>query len=188
MGITAGLIVALLAEAFVFGAQVLSLQAGFSYASTIDPTNHTDTGLLALLLQLMAGLLFFSLGADRLLVAAVARSFLAIPAGSFHPNTATAGEIIKLLGTALATGFRCAVPMVGVLVLVDLALAPGRAGELSTPTSFDGFPDQDGSLLPGLRSPLWVPSPLFTKGSRGRGGANPAPRRGRAIGSPRGRI
>src|SRR6476619_5604388 len=41
-GITAGLAVAFLAEAFLFAAQVIGMQAGFTYASTVDPTTQAD--------------------------------------------------------------------------------------------------------------------------------------------------
>ncbi len=122
-GITAGLIMTVLAEAFTFGAQVLSLQAGFSYASTIDPTNHTDTGILALLVQLLAGFLFFSIGAERWLISALAESFHRIPAGAYTPEPATALAITRLFGQALTLGLRCALPVVSLLVLLDLALA-----------------------------------------------------------------
>jgi flagellar biosynthetic protein FliR len=123
LGLTAGLAVAAVAEAFTFGAQVLSLQAGFSYASTIDPTNQTDTGILALLLQLFSGWMFFAVGGERWLLSALAQSFQHVPVGAFALRPASAGAITEYIGQALGLGLRCALPVVSVLVLVDLALA-----------------------------------------------------------------
>ena len=61
-GIVAGVLVGLAAEAIVMGAQILGLQAGYGYASTIDPNTQADSGILLVLAQLLAGLLFFALG------------------------------------------------------------------------------------------------------------------------------
>src|SRR5205814_2218025 len=64
-GLTVGLAVAFLAEALMFAAQLVSTQAGFSYASTVDPTTQADSSVMAVFGQLGAGLLFFALGLDR---------------------------------------------------------------------------------------------------------------------------
>ena len=61
-GIVAGVLVGLTPEAIVMGAQMLGLQAGYGYASTIDPNTQADSGILLVLAQLLAGLLFFALG------------------------------------------------------------------------------------------------------------------------------
>src|SRR5260221_1019739 len=63
-GIAVGLIVSIAAEAFQFGAQMLSLQAGLSFAATIDPNTEADSTVLATIAQLMAGCFFFTFGID----------------------------------------------------------------------------------------------------------------------------
>ena len=52
-------------KSFAMAAQVLGLQAGYAFASTIDPNTQADSGVLVVFAQLMAGLLFFALGLDR---------------------------------------------------------------------------------------------------------------------------
>src|SRR5579883_1777517 len=47
LGVAIGLLVSLLAEALTFGAQVLGLQAGYAYASIVDPTTQADSETLA---------------------------------------------------------------------------------------------------------------------------------------------
>jgi flagellar biosynthesis protein FliR len=124
LGLTIGLLVGIASECFTFGAQVVSLQAGFSYASTIDPTNQSDTGILSVLSQLMAGLLFFATGLDRLLIAGVAHSFEAVPGGAFNLNSpAAVGIVVKMTGLLFSVGLRYALPVVAVLLLADVALA-----------------------------------------------------------------
>ena len=65
LGIGIGLSVAFATEAFSVGAQVIGLQAGYSFASTVDPQTQADSTVLVVLAQLAAGLLFFSMGMDR---------------------------------------------------------------------------------------------------------------------------
>ena len=60
IGLATGLAVAFLIEAVTFAAQAISTQAGFAYASTIDPNTEADSTVLLLLAQLTAGLLFFA--------------------------------------------------------------------------------------------------------------------------------
>ena len=64
-GLTIGVAVAFLLEGIQLAAQIVGLQAGYSFASTIDPTTQADTTTLQIMAQLLAGLLFFALGLDR---------------------------------------------------------------------------------------------------------------------------
>jgi flagellar biosynthetic protein FliR len=47
LGQAIGLAASVLAEAFLMAAQIISLQAGFSYASMIDPTTQNESTSLA---------------------------------------------------------------------------------------------------------------------------------------------
>src|SRR5438045_1231942 len=46
IGLAIGICVAIVLEAFTLAAQILGLQAGYGYASTIDPTTEADSGIL----------------------------------------------------------------------------------------------------------------------------------------------
>jgi flagellar biosynthesis protein FliR len=123
LGITVGLVVSFFAEAFgVFG-QMVGLQAGYSFASTIDPTTQADSGILVVLAQTVSGLLFFTLGLHREVLRFFARSLESIPPGSYRITTATADTLIRLGSTIFSTGVRLAFPVVALMVMVDLALA-----------------------------------------------------------------
>jgi flagellar biosynthetic protein FliR len=123
LGLSAGLVVALMLECLQVAAQVVGLQAGYAYASTIDPTTQADSSVLLVFAQLCAGLLFFAMGLDREVLRILARSLEIIPAGQFRIAGSTAEFIVRLGGGMLSTGLRLALPAVAVLVLVDVALA-----------------------------------------------------------------
>src|SRR5579872_1000864 len=86
LGLAIGISVAIVLEAFTLAAQVLGLQAGYAYASTIDPNTEADSGVLLVFAQLMAGLLFFALGLDRQILRLFALTLEKIPAGAYVPG------------------------------------------------------------------------------------------------------
>jgi len=123
VGIAIGVAVAVIMEAFTLAAQVLGLQAGYSYASTVDPTTEADSGVLLVLAQLIAGMLFFAMGLDRQILRLFARSLVSVPPGNYVFGRDTAGQLIRLTGIVLSVGVRLALPVVALLMMVDVALA-----------------------------------------------------------------
>ena len=123
LGITIGLAVSLLLETLLVAAQVFGVQAGYSYASTVDPTTEADSNVLLVFAQLCSGLLFFALGVDRQVIRIFAASLAAYPPGTFVLKPAAAGEMIALGNSMLSTGVRLALPVVVLLMLADIALA-----------------------------------------------------------------
>ena len=123
LGLVFGLSIQFLHEGILIGAQILSVQAGYSYASTIDPTSEADSSVLQVILVLGASLFFLTLGLDRVLLKAVVTSFDAYPPGAFVASLSTAASVIAISGEMFSRGLRVAAPIVGVLVLVDVAMA-----------------------------------------------------------------
>ena len=123
LGFAIGLIVALVLEVFQIAAQMVSIQAGFGFASTVDPASGADSTVLLTLAQITAGLLFFTTGADRLLVRALADSLRLCPPESFAIRKNWANALIPFSATLLASGLRLAAPVITLLLLTDLALA-----------------------------------------------------------------
>src|SRR5262245_8426700 len=123
IGLAIGVCVAIVLETFAMAAQVLGLQAGYGYASTIDPTNQTDSGILLVLAQLMGGMLFFALGLDRDVFRLLAESLARIPAGQYVFHSGSADSLIRLGSILFSVGIRLALPVVALLILVDVSLA-----------------------------------------------------------------
>lgn len=123
LGVGIGLAVAFVAESFGVAAQVMGLQAGYAYASTIDPATQADSSVLVIFSQLAAGLLFFAIGLDREVLRVFAGSLVAMPAGSFTLSQGPAEHLLATGGIMFSTGVRLALPVVAVLVMVDLSLA-----------------------------------------------------------------
>ena len=122
-GLATGIAVAVVVEAFSLGAQVLGLQAGYAYASTIDPNTQADSGLLLVLAETTAGLLFFAIGLDREVVRHVAQSLDSAPPGTFTFTAHSGQQLIRCSGLLFSVGLRLALPVVALLIMADLALA-----------------------------------------------------------------
>lgn len=120
-GLTVGVAIAFLLEGVQLAAQMIGLQAGYSFASTIDPTTQADTTTLQVLAQLLAGSLFFALGLDRQIILVLARSFQSIPPGGFGLDRPAAEAMVRLGSGIFSTGLRLALPVLALMILLDLA-------------------------------------------------------------------
>jgi flagellar biosynthetic protein FliR len=123
VGLSLGLVAGFVGELLVCGAQMLGVQAGYGYASTIDPNTEADSAVLQLLAQLMANLLFFACGLDHLVLRALAESLRVWPPGTMPVTWTAATELVRLFSAILTLSVQLALPLAGLLLLVDLTLA-----------------------------------------------------------------
>jgi len=123
LGIGIGLGVAFVTESFAVGAQALSMQAGYAFASTFDPNTQADSGVMVVFMQIASGMLFFATGLDREVIRVFARSMETYPAGSFVLTRGAAAQVLTVGSTMFSTGQRLALPIIAVMVMLDIALA-----------------------------------------------------------------
>jgi flagellar biosynthetic protein FliR len=123
LGLGIGLVVAFVSESLGVGAQVMGLQAGYGFASVIDPNTQADSGVLVIFSQIAAGLLFFATGLDREVLRIFAHSLEVWPAGTFALTRGAAAQTLSVGSTMFTTGLRLALPMIAILVMVDISLA-----------------------------------------------------------------
>lgn len=123
LGLVAGVAVNWLQEGFTMGFQIIGTQAGFSYASTIDPSSQADSTVMPLAAQLAAGLLLFAAGLDRDFIRAVAASPAAYPAGSFSLDARHLAAVSGWTADSLTVALRLALPIFALLLMTDIALA-----------------------------------------------------------------
>jgi flagellar biosynthetic protein FliR len=104
LGLSVGLAVTFLTEVLLLCAQLAGLQAGYSYASTVDPTTQADASVLLVLAQLMAGVLFFTLGLHREVLRVLAHSLAAFPPGQFAISRGMADGMLSLSASLFSVG------------------------------------------------------------------------------------
>ncbi|HZY73898.1 MAG TPA: flagellar biosynthetic protein FliR, partial [Edaphobacter sp.] len=81
VGLAFGLSLMLLNEALTFAGTLLGIQFSFSLVNLMDPNSMIDTPVLGQMLGWLGVLVIIGAGLDRSLLAALVRSFSAVPVG-----------------------------------------------------------------------------------------------------------
>jgi len=123
LGFSAGLVLLFMMEALAFGGHLIGLQAGFSYASSVDPTTEADSTVIPVMVQWLGNVLFFAAGFDRWLMKAIVVSLETIPPGEWQLTPGAFQMVVNLFSSSIELGVRLALPVAGFLLLVDLTLA-----------------------------------------------------------------
>jgi flagellar biosynthesis protein FliR len=123
LGLTVGLLISFLAEFLTVGAHVLALQAGYAYASVIDPTTQADSEVLQVFAQLIGGFLFFTTGLDHLAIRTFSMSLHSFPPGQFLLTKDLAMTVVALSASIFSIGLKLALPVVALLLMTEIALA-----------------------------------------------------------------
>ncbi len=123
LGVTVGLLISFVTEMFAIAAQAISLPAGYTYASAVDPATHAESNILIILAQLISGLLFFALGLHRELILALARGLDSYPPGEYSISAPIAQEVLRVGSSVFRLGFELALPILALLAMIDISLA-----------------------------------------------------------------
>jgi flagellar biosynthetic protein FliR len=123
LGTAVGLLVGFLAETFLLAFQIPALQAGYTYASTIDPSTSADSNVLQMISQLASGLMFFGLGMHRAVIGAITTSMISQPPGGPGLTDSALVALSQAAQSMFGMAIRLALPVVSMLLMVDLILA-----------------------------------------------------------------
>lgn len=125
VGLSLGLLAALWMYAFQVAGGFIDLQMGFSIASVFDPQTGVQTPLMGKFLYYLAILLLFALDGHHLLLDGIFYSYKYVPLGAtLHGfETGEAGRYaVTVVAGMFLIAFQMALPIVGTLFLVDVAL------------------------------------------------------------------
>jgi flagellar biosynthetic protein FliR len=122
-GLLVGVCISFLLEGFQVAAQMIGLQAGYSFASTIDPNTQADSSVLQIVTQFLASLLFLALGYDRAVIRVLAASLDRIPAVASLSNSAVMDTVVRLGSQIFVVGFSLALPVIALIILIDISFA-----------------------------------------------------------------
>lgn len=122
-GLCVGLLIGFLSEAALIFGQVCGLQAGFSFASTMNPDSQADSPVLSAIAQTMSALLFVTLGLHRYVIHVFAQSLETMPPGKLMLQRHWGDIVIRAAGSLFVVGLRLALPIVGLMLMVEITLA-----------------------------------------------------------------
>lgn len=123
VGLVFGLSLSLLMEALTFAGTILGLQFSFSLVNLMDPNSMIETEALGQFLNWLGLLVIIGAGLDRSLIAAVVRSFCAVPVGQAVMQAKTGAAIAMMAGGIFLAGLQLAAPVLAASLTVEVAVA-----------------------------------------------------------------
>jgi flagellar biosynthetic protein FliR len=123
VGLLFGFLLSLLAEMLSFAGQVLGFQFSFSLVNLLDPNSSIQTPLLGELFTLFGTLALIAAGLDRVLIAALIRSFAAAPVGGVLIGSHTALAVVGMAGGIFAAALQLSAPVLAATLLIEVAIA-----------------------------------------------------------------
>ena len=122
IGAVIGCAARLLFVGLELGALHVGRQMGLGLADVFNPTGAGPVGSPAGLLRLLGVVIFLAIGGHRDLIAALLRSFQAIPLRGFVPTGAMLGLVMGLLKASFEVALKLAAPVLVALLLATVAL------------------------------------------------------------------
>jgi flagellar biosynthetic protein FliR len=158
IGLVIGLAVRLLFGALEVAGELLGTQIGFGAVQLLDPMTSQQSSLISEYFRIIASLVFLSLNAHMVVVAAIVSSYDAIPPFGATLSPALGEEVLLLSQHMFLVALQLSAPVLVAMILINVLLAMlGRAVTqinvfvLSFPLTIAG-----GLLVLGLALPYTV--------------------------------
>ena len=158
IGLVIGLAVRLLFGAFEMAGELLGTQMGFGAVQLLDPMTSQQSPLIGEYFRMIASLVFLSLNAHMVVVAAIVSSYDSIPPFAARLSPAVGEEVLQLSQHMFLVALQLSAPVLVAMILINVLLAMlGRAVAqinvfvLSFPLTIAG-----GLLVLGLALPYTV--------------------------------
>jgi flagellar biosynthetic protein FliR len=123
VGLAIGFVAMLLVAAIEGAGELVSTQMGLSLSTIFDPTSGTQASVIAHAHRLVAVLLLLALNGHHLLIQAVVASFRRVRPGAVMLGAELPLGVVGLGAKVLRSGLEIAAPVVGLLLVVNVALA-----------------------------------------------------------------
>jgi flagellar biosynthetic protein FliR len=122
VGLVFGLSLMLLNEALLFAGTLLGMQFSFSLVNLLDPNSMIETPVLGQMLGWLGVLVVIGSGLDRTLLAAVVRSFSAVPVGHAVMQAKTGAALAAMAGGIFLAGLQLAAPVMAAALVVEVTI------------------------------------------------------------------
>jgi flagellar biosynthesis protein FliR len=121
-GVIIGFSIRLIFSAIEMAGDLAGMQMGLGFASFYDPQNATFTPVIAQFLGIIAALIFISADGHLYMLAALSDSFRDFPIGTSLPSANAFRTAAEWGGSLFSNALQFALPLVGALLITNLAL------------------------------------------------------------------
>ena len=122
IGLTLGLLSQAIFSAVDFCGSLLGTQMGFSLVTQFDPSQGAQTSIMTTLQNLLAALLFLSLGVHHIFIKTLVDSYTVIPIGGWHVSGALLEFLISVTTGVFVLAIKLAAPVMVSLLLATVVL------------------------------------------------------------------
>ncbi|MDO8289015.1 MAG: flagellar biosynthetic protein FliR [Parvibaculum sp.] len=124
IGIFIGMSMRLVMSALHVAGNIIAMQTGLAFAQNIDPSQGTQSALVANFLNMLAVTLIFATGLHHLLIAAMRDSYILFQPGDIFPVGDFLQLAVKMMSGAFELGVQLAAPFVvfGLVFYIGIGL------------------------------------------------------------------
>ena len=122
VGILIGMVGLLLFTAVQVAAEIIDMQMGFGFAKIVDPMLEIQASVVAQFQNMLATLVFLVSNAHYLVLRGLADSFTALPVGAMALGGTVVNGFSTLFGQLFVAALKIGGPIVGILLLTEIAL------------------------------------------------------------------
>lgn len=122
IGVAMGMAIRIVFAAVEMAGQLISMTMGLSFAVFFDPTSQGQTAAISQLFSLLATLIFLSINGHLVLISALADSFVTLPISAEPMSMEGLRQLVNWSGIIFSMGLQMAMPVIGVLLVTNLAL------------------------------------------------------------------
>jgi flagellar biosynthetic protein FliR len=123
IGVALGFAMQIVFAAADLAGEIIGLQMGLSFGTFIDARNADPVPIVGAFLSLTMMLVFLALNGHLMLLAGLVGTFESFPVGGFKATGALDTRLLVMAGRDLfALGVQLALPVIGAMLLINLAL------------------------------------------------------------------
>jgi flagellar biosynthesis protein FliR len=158
IGIIIGFSTRLIFAGIQLAGEMVGFQMGFSVASVVDPTSNIQVSIISEFQYLLSLLLFMTINAHHLFIAAIADSYQAVPPLSVHITAPLLQALVSLSKDIFVIAVKISAPVAAVLLFTNVAMGLVARTVPQMNVFIVSFPLQIavGLLFIGLSAPVFV--------------------------------
>lgn len=122
IGLSLGMVMRITLAVVEMAGEICGMQMGLAFASFFSADSNTNSQVLSRFLGLVTILMFLALDGHLLVLELLASTFERLPIGHFGFNPQAWNAMARHGGTIFLTGLLLALPMVGALLIINLAM------------------------------------------------------------------
>ena len=123
VGLVFGLSLMMLTESLLFAGTLLGMSFSFSLVNLLDPNTQVETPVLGQMLGLFGVMVIVGAGLDRVLLAAMVRSFCIVPVGHAVIQATTGAALAKMAAGIFLSGLQLAAPVMAAALAVEMTVS-----------------------------------------------------------------